>query len=289
MLTAMTHRPAGVVPQLTRLLLSLGLLLAATAVFGVEVPAPESLEREFGLARQTVEVVEPHASRPGQPVRIPYLGFPMNALLNRWFGERWKSADTEVVFFALDGYRSAIPAAKLSSLPAFLAFARGDGAPFALDNREQNEKIALGPYYLIWDNLKAPELQPQGSSAWPYQVTRVELRPARENDALRPPDADAETLAGLADTAAHCLTCHRLRGLGGEKYPEDLSTVLCRWTAADLQRWIDDPSRVRPGTPMPALNRSWPEVERQQVAGRIVHYLDAIKRSDSALCAAGKG
>lgn len=288
MLTPIGKHPAEVLPRLTRALLGLWLQFAASLVLAVQLPAPEILERDFNLSRRTVAVAEPHTSTPEQAVKVAYVGLPMEVLLNGWFGERWKAPDVEVVFFALDGYRSAIPASKLSSLPAFLAFARADGGPFVLENREQREKATLGPYYLIWDNLKVPELRRLGSSGWPYQVARIELRHAGDNEALRPAYADEETMEGLADTTAYCLTCHHLRGIGGEKYPEDLSNALCRWNDADLLRWIDDPGRVRAGSSMPALNRMWPDEERRKVAGRIVRYLAAIKGSAPTACPDGK-
>lgn len=288
MSTFITPPHGKLVTLLAGALLPLWLLFAASSALALQLPAPEALERDTGLRRQTVEVIEPHASTPERQVRIAYAGVPVAALLTRWFGDAWKAPGVEVEFLALDGYRSTVPAAKLSTQPAFLATARADGAPFELDNWEQKEKVPLGPYYLVWDNLKAPELQRQGSSGWPYQVARIRLRQAGDDATLRPPEADAEALLGQADTVANCLTCHHLKGIGGEKYREDLSTVLCRWTDADLQRWIEEPTRVRPGTPMPALNRVWPEAERHKVAGRILHYLNAVKRAAPSACVEGK-
>ncbi len=205
---------------LARVLLPLWLLCAASSAEALQLPAPEALEKDPALHRQSVEVVEPHSSTPERQVRITYVGVPVAVLLTRWFGDAWKAPGVEVEFLALDGYRSTVPASKLSSLPAFLATARADGAPFELNNWEQKERVPLGPYYLIWDNLKVPELQRQGSSGWPYQVARIRLRQAGDDATLRPPEADAETLLGQADTAANCLTCHHLRGIGGEKYPK---------------------------------------------------------------------
>jgi hypothetical protein len=275
-------------PLLARTLLSLWLLLAASQAEALQLPAPLDLEKDASLKRQTVEVVEPHSSTPERPLRVTYIGVPIADLLNRWFGDAWKAPGIEVEFLTQDGYRSVIPASRLFSLPAYLATARADGKPFELDNWEQKERAPLGPYYLIWDNLKRPELLRQGASGWPYQVNRIKLQKAGDIAALLPPDADAETLLGRADTEANCLTCHHLRNVGGEKYPEDLSTALCRWTEADLQHWIMEPSRVRPDTAMPALNRAWPEAERQKVAGHILHYFKAIKSAYPSACAGAK-
>ena len=276
-------------PWLIRLSLSICLFCVIVPAAAFQLPSPASLAKHPGLRGQTVDVIEPHATTPDHVVRVAYTGIPVKALLTDWFGDAWQAPNVEVVFLAEDGYASAIPATKLASQPAFLAYARADGRPFELENWEQRERVPLAPYYLIWDNLQKPELQRGGSSGWPYQVARVKLRQVGDDAALRLPNADPETLQGLRDTVANCLTCHHLRGFGGEKIPEDLAVSLCRWSPASLQRWIDEPSRLRPGTAMPAINRAWPEQERRQVAARIVRYLEAVKQSASATCEDGKG
>jgi hypothetical protein len=162
------------------------LFLSAAAAGAVELPAPEALERESGQARRVLEVAEPHATTPEEMVRVGYVALPMAPLLTHWFGENWKAPAAEVVFQARDGYRSALPGSKLAGGSAFLAFARADGRPFEVDNREQNEKVPLGPYYLIWDNLGTRELLSQGSSGWPYQVDRIELRQSGHDRLPRP-------------------------------------------------------------------------------------------------------
>ena len=271
-------------PQCVRRWLPWVLLFAPLAVSALQLPAPDSLARNTGLRPQTVEVIEPHATTPERPVRVAYVGVPIRTILTEWFGDAWQAPDVEVVFLAEDGYASAIPGAKLTSQPAYLTYARADGKPFELDNWEQRERVPLAPYYLVWDNLKTPDLQRGGSSGWPYQVTRIKLRQPGDDASLRLPNADLETALGMKDTEANCLTCHHLRGFGGEKFPEDLTLSLCRWTAADLQRWIFEPARFRPGTNMPALNRAWPDEERRLVAARIARYLNAIKQSDPKVC-----
>jgi len=276
-------------PWLIGVFLPIYLLCATNPASALQLPTPEALAKDATLRRQTVEVIEPHASTAERSVRIVYIGAPIRDLLTRWFGDSWQASGTEVVFMAKDGYASAISAAKLASQPAFLTFARADGAPFELDNWEQREKVPLAPYYLVWDNLRSPELRRGGSAGWPYQVSHIKLRQMGDDAALRIPNADLETALGMKDTVANCLTCHHLRGFGGEKFPEDLTASLCRWSAVDLRRWIDEPSRLRPGTTMPAINLAWPDEERRQVSARIVRYLGAVKQSDPLACGGETG
>ncbi|EIC28607.1 MULTISPECIES: c-type cytochrome [Methylomicrobium] len=262
----------------------------AMAVFGkagaVELPPPADLSSQYALPSRQVIVVEPHESTNERQKRVEYTALPIDGLLTRWFGDRWTSEEAEIVFLAKDGYRSVVPGPKLKKYRAFLAFARSDGAPFTVDNSSQNErKIPLSPYYLVWDNKKEPELLRQGAYGWPYQVTAVEWHSKSEDRALLPARASPMLEQGFAETKEYCLTCHNIRGIGGKKYPVDLIRALCRWQEPDLKAWIDSPSRVKPGTAMPPLARLLPEAERQRMIGRIVGYLGAMKVESPEACA----
>jgi len=264
--------------------------LLAPAVFGtaaaVELPPPAELSAQSKLPSRQVSVVEPHASTNARRARVDYRALPIDGLLTRWFGERWTDEDVEIVFFAKDGYRSVVAGPKLKKYRAYLAFARADGGAFVVDNIGQNEKrIELGPYYLIWDNLDAPELLSQGAYGWPYQITVIESRDKNEDRLLRPRQLPQHLERGLQETKAYCLTCHAIRGIGGKKYALDLLQAACRWPAADLKAWIESPGRLKPGTTMPPLGRMLPATERRQISERIVAYLHAMQAPSSASCA----
>lgn len=256
--------------------------LGAGTACAVELPPADTLEMQTGVQPRLVTVVEPHESRGKHPVLVEYRGFPMSALLDRWFGAAWKAEDAELVFHAADGYRSAIAGSRLQGHQAYLAFSRGDGRVFAVDNPAQHQTgVPLGPYYLIWDNRGSPELLAQGTFGWPYQVIRIELRSSADDRALIPPGATDELKAGLVATRDHCLTCHRVRGVGGAKHPVALERLVCSWADDPLKAFIADPSQSRPGTAMPSLDvPGGPDVRRQTV-GRIVAYLRAVAAADS--------
>ncbi len=258
------------------------LFLNAGAPGAVELPAPERLGSEVGVTRQTIRVVEPHESKGGRRVLVDYLGFPMEGLLNHWFGPAWRAPEAELAFLAVDGYRSVIASGRLRHYRAYLAFGRADGQAFVVDNPAQNQRgVPLGPYYLVWDNVSMPDLQAQGTYGWPYQVTRIELRTAADDRALIPQHASEEVKGGFTATKDHCLTCHRIRGVGGAKFPAPLEQSLCGWSDQELAEFIAEPARRRPGTTMPALE-GIPDPElRQRTIRRIVAYLDAVKAADS--------
>jgi mono/diheme cytochrome c family protein len=264
----------------------------AMAVFGkaeaLELPPPADLSDKYGIPSRKVTIVEPHESTNERRKLVDYTALPINRLLTHWFGDRWTSENAEIVFLAKDGYRSVVPSVKLKKYRAFLAFARSDGTPFIVDNIHQNEKnIPLSPYYLIWDNIAAPDLLRQGAYDWPYQVTTIEWRSKAEDQLLLPAHSSKILEQGFAETKEFCLTCHSIRGIGGKKYPVDLIQATCRWQESDLKAWIDSPSRIKPGTTMPPLARTLSEIERQRIIERIVGYLGVMQaQSTEGGCAA---
>ncbi len=246
---------------------------------------PEKLERQYGVHRQTIEVIEPHGSTPERLDRVRYVALPLDSLLTGWFDTRWQAPEAEIVFLARDGYRSTITGSRLTHYRAYLAFARDDG-PFVVDNLQQNQKsIPLGPYYLIWDNRNAPDLLRLGSSGWPYQVTRIELQSAADDHKLLPSNPVPDHVRGFEGAKEYCLTCHRIRGVGGEKVPEDLVHAACRWNDSDLKAWMADPRQLRPATAMPPLNPMLRPESRRELIEWIAAYLVALKNDDPVLCA----
>jgi mono/diheme cytochrome c family protein len=200
----------------------------------------------------------------------------MVGILNWLFGERWQAPGAEVVFFARDGYRSSTDAARFLAGAAWLAFGRADGKPFMIDNPSQNQSgVALGPYYLIWDNLHDPLARAQGAYGWPYQVVRIDLATPADYAAARPPDADPAAAEGFGQAKKYCLSCHRVAGIGGEKFPGDLREISRPFSDQALKRWIIEPREMRPATTMPPLAPLLPEVERNRIAELIIRYLRA--------------
>lgn len=257
----------------------------AGIVWAGELPTPEKLKVDYSHLIQKVSVVEPHESTSDHGVVVDYEAVPLTNLLTIWFGDRWKDEDAEIEFFAQDGYRSVIASSKLKKYNSFLAFARNDGSAFVVDNIGQNQQhIALGPYYLIWNNIDHQELLRQGAYGWPYQIQSIDLRRKSQKRMLLPGKSSRTLEHGLADTQEYCMTCHHIQGIGGKKYPLDLLTASCRWPDADLKSWIESPSRFKPGTSMPPLGRMLPIQERRQIIGRIVNYLHAMKTERTGIC-----
>src|SRR5690606_33723373 len=97
-----------------------------------------------------------------------------DALLDAVYGADWRNRG-ELLVSCEDGYQPAIPVADLLRFEAWLVHRRADDAAFRLHNVRQGETVDLGPFYLVWNNLDAPELQQEGAAAWPYQVVALDL------------------------------------------------------------------------------------------------------------------
>lgn len=242
----------------------------------VPLPDAESLRMSLPVPAATVRVVEPHLSTREQPVPVDYRGWPVELVLDRVLGSAWRAPGVEVEFRALDGYVSRIPGERFLQYRAWFVYERVGQPAFTVDNLQQNEKkVALGPWYLVWDNLRNPELLPEGGTYWPYQVTQVLLSRAR-GDALLPPGIAPGHEAGAAMTQKYCLSCHRVNEYGGDKAPGDLARIAKALPQADFLRWVLEPGSMRPGTTMPGLPDAMPDSERREVAQRLRQYLVAL-------------
>lgn len=256
----------------------LGYLLCATATLShaATLPAKSDLPGLLGHPPITVEVIEPHLSTRDRLIKVDYVGYLADEVLAVLFGARWKEERGEMEFHALDGYVSRIPVERFKKYRAYLVFERRGQNEFMVDNIAQNEKrVPLGPYYLVWDNIAAPELVADGGSYWPYQVTTVMLStPATA--ALLP----GELMQSYGDHAAlakkYCLSCHQINGYGGEKMPSNLASSVKSITEDSFRRWVLSPNEVKPGTTMPALPVTMPEAQRQAIARKLYDYLQAV-------------
>ena len=256
--------------------LSILLSCAAHAVWAMELPAPETLEKQMETPPQAFAVYEPHLSVGDRHVTIRYVGYPAVAVFERLLGKRWQDKGEAVEFRALDGYVSRLPVGRFFREQAYLVFARQDGAPFTVNNLEQNEKdVPLAPWYLVWDNIANPALIAEGARNWPYQVKEIRLV-ALSDRALLPKGLEPRFRPGAALVKTHCLQCHKVNGYGGEKFAGNLAEIAKDSGEADFLRLLLVPAAQRDGATMPALSDRLPEAERRRIAGAIFDYLRAV-------------
>lgn len=225
--------------------------------------------KQLSVAPVTVTVAEPHFGSQHRS----YVAFPARLVLDKVLGENWNTSATSIRFKALDGFASVIPATELGGHDAYLAFGMADGSPFTVNNALQNETdIPLGPWYLVWDNIRNPALLKDGAVIWPYQVNQVEIAEAGDEQ-LFPAGLDERYRAGGKLVQVNCITCHKVNGYGGDKLAINLAAVVKGKTRDAFLKWVLSPRAVKADTTMPGLPADWPEPQRQQAAEAMYDYL----------------
>ena len=241
-----------------------------------ELPPVEELQRQLGSPAQTVLVYEPHLRVGDSHIAIEYVGFQANDVMARLFGEDWQGQGTTLEFHALDGYVSRIEVSRFAEESAYLVFARRDGAPFRVDNVQQNQMgLPLGPYYLVWDNISSPELRLEGARNWPYQVSEVRFVTVSD-EALLPAGLDPGFHEGAGLVKRYCLSCHNVNGFGGAKFEGNLAEIVKDYEEADFLHLVLKPASERIGATMPALSDRLSEGERRRIADALFDYLKAV-------------
>ena len=146
------------------------------------------------------------------------------------------------------------------------------------------QRIELGPFYLVWENLDDERIRQEADYGWPYQLVGVDLIRSRERfPGLTPPAGSSQdVLEGFAAFRVHCSKCHELNGEGGSLGPELLGAKgpLALRDRDWLRTWIEEPSRIRPQTRMEPLNPALPD--RARVVERILTYLEAMAAAGGA-------
>jgi hypothetical protein len=240
------------------------------------LPDASALQMKLKSQPQTVRVSEPHLFKDGKQFFRNYRGWPATEVFDTLLGSNWRSPGVEIEFRALDGYVSRIPGERFLKFEAFLTFEHVGHQVFTVDNLAQNERnTPLGPYYLVWNNVRHSELLAEGATYWPYQVNQLLVSTAFKT-ALLPPGSPAG-LSGTATIAQkYCLSCHKVNGFGGDKWPGNLALQVRELQLDAFMRWVLDPSVVKPGTTMPGLPSSLPQAERELLARQLYGYLSKV-------------
>lgn len=221
-----------------------------------------------------VRVHEPYEDR-----EVGFRGVALREVLDAVYGEDWRHAE-ELLFTCRDGYQPTVPVARVLAHRAWLAFEREGDVGFTIRKHESGrwQRVELGPFYLVWENLGVAELLRDRDYGWPYQLVGIDLiRSADRFPRMAPPeDAPAQVSAGFRAFRVHCSRCHSLRGEGGGIGPElaDPRHPVGARPAAWLRRWIDDPSQFVATARMPALNPDLPE--RKATLDALIAYLQAM-------------
>lgn len=233
------------------------------------------LKAQFQL--ENVAVPEPHHPTTGL---TKMKGFRVIPLFDSVLGKEWRTKDA-ILYTCTDGYHADVPVAKiLSGNPILTVSFANPKLPFtAVNTEEGNVKVPLGPYYLVWEVQKHPELRADAAYIWPYQVTQ--LQPINYSiqyaSSLPFKKVTPALREGFEYTKNYCLNCHALSGTGGEKGP-------LLWPNPDVikdgyakfEKWVLHPQSIKPDSTMASLNPVLSLEKRKAVAKKIFAYLKAL-------------
>jgi len=225
---------------------------------------------EIKQQAKEIVVIEPHENQ-----NITYLAVPMIQLFEQAYGKNWDQRE-EVVFTCSDGYQPSIPLRAFKNHKAFLAVGRKSGK---FEVKDRGKTIPVGPYYLIWENIKDKEQRKKGAGVWPYQVVSLDLIFFAEKfPGLAPPKKHSKQVErGFMSFRTHCMKCHTMNGDGGKKavelnYPINVTEYFnSKW----LYKYA--PLKIRFNSQMPALPLGIPN--RKQTIKDLIAYLKAMKRA----------
>lgn len=234
--------------------------------------APEALENLAPAAK--IETYDPNSQE-----NVVYVGYPFQALLDKIYGDSWKNAE-EILFTCADGYQPSVPVRVFLEHRAVLAFKRDSGSFDLVSKLHNDEKVELGPYYLVWDDLKSPEIKKEGEGIWPYQLVGVDLVMFRERFPGLAPPAGASTAAkrGFLTFRKYCMSCHTINGEGGSRgvelnYPVNVTQY---YKEEWLKKWISAPRSIRFSTIMPGLSADAEDRPRQ--LADVIAYLKSMEK-----------
>ncbi len=207
-----------------------------------------------------------------------YTGFPLESLFYAIYGEAWRKADNEIAIHLANNKEVFVTGAKVIRYASYLAFEKRGASTFSVvSEREGKKNLELGPFYLIWDNFREPNLKDMGSKDWYYNIIGIDLlRYADKYPHTAPPAKSSQSVKnGFSAYQRNCALCHTINGegsaLGGDlNYPVSVTEYLSdHW----LRKWIANPTSVRFNATMPALDKREP-----QVLNELISYLRVMAK-----------
>jgi len=210
--------------------------------------------------------------------QMTFRGIAVNALFDKVYGEGWRDRE-EVLFTALDGYQSSIPVEQFLQYDSFVAYEYADTTKrpsFVLTKDSDGKLIDLGPFWLVWDNISKPSLQGTVSYGWPYQLASFELVTFAERypNSVPPTNSSDNVQNGFLATRVYCMSCHKVKGDGGNKAPDLIQEDLISTKSDERLKQLILDREALPEVSGMVLREE--VANRDQVADDIIAYLRAM-------------
>jgi cytochrome c2 len=225
------------------------------------------------LKTHEVTILEPHERYS----KKTFLGFSFNEVLNYAYGNQQWQNNEQAVFTCHDGYKPTLPVKRFKEHKAYLAFAIKGSDKFEIHNIEQNEKVNVGPLYLVWENINDKSAQTHGASIWPYQIHKISFAKFQEiyGKITPPTNSSANVINGFHVFASQCSSCHSFYGVGGEKQ-SDITESLKALDDKTLKAFLDNPRTLFPQGNMPALSKETPNREKA-ISDMVTFFRNTLK------------
>jgi cytochrome c2 len=259
------------------------ILAVALCLFQFQSPSPNKAAVELyreGTLFKSVLIADLEKSFPSRAVTISephergkevqYQGFVVKELLAGMYGAQLEQFKA-VAFICQDGYRSIVPIEDLVHFDGLLVFKRLDKSAFTLTNYLADPlhppQQELGPFYLVWDNGRFPELSQKSTAQWPFQIVRIEPLVSMQVATIPHPAVSApeEVKRGYELFRLNCLSCHHGASdeqamQGGAPSIAQLKATVHKQGYTWFQQWLSNPRSIKQNATMPPVKLSTAQV-----------------------------
>lgn len=179
-----------------------------------------------------------------------------------------------LIFSARDGYQVTMSYQDALAETGFIAYSDLAATDADWLTFQSGAVMATpAPYYLVWpqqglDTSRYP---------WPYQLVSIRMQSAEDYfAAAKPQDGDRVAMDGFDLYTRYCISCHGIRGAGGNLAPDLLEPqpVTQRYSADILRKIIVNAESFFGSTPMPVFADQLTEPQ----VDSILTYLQAMQR-----------
>lgn len=185
---------------------------------------------------------------------LDFIGFRLSDVLKAFI--QTQAGDT-LVFTAADGYQSLLPLRTASDPRALLAFANGPDEAEWLPAQDGGVSVDPAPLYLVWEGESACDASLH--LPWPYQVISISIAPREALlMTIMPSSNDPAAAEGFDAFQKYCLSCHRIRDVGGAVGPAlvgDNGALIAYLPAETVRAYILDAPSINPATKMPSFKQ----------------------------------
>lgn len=252
----------------------------------IVLPDKTALQKVLNIPPISVKVADPYMSTTETLQEVKYVGYPVEKVLDAFFSTKWRDDDNQTIaFIGSESLPTVVPVKRFKEHKAYLVFDREEAYHFTNDYKiMQNENTTkMGPYFLVWDSISAPEKIETFLPDWSFQISEIALSSNAER-ALLPKDMAATHAQAAQLTKQYCLGCHQVNDIGSKNSvisPMNLAKRIKTMNESTYYNWVFNPKRMMPSTIKEPILQDLPENERIEIAAQIYHYLKELPISRS--------